>query len=76
MTGTGLAGGDGVVAWKAAGNHIWQVVTVSGKIIRAHNHEDRILFLNFDRDRDKLSLVIFRDNFRDFDPIYRRRGCT
>ena len=38
--------------------------------MRVHNHEDRILFLNFDRDfRNSLSAVVFDDNFRDFDPF-------
>lgn len=61
---------DAVIDWSDAADHIGQTVTVEGKIVRVHNHENRILFMNFAPNfQETLSLVVFADNFEDFDPI-------
>jgi hypothetical protein len=59
-----------VINWQDAAAHVNQTVTVEGKVVRVHNHENRMLFINFSPNfRETLSLVIFADNFEDFDPF-------
>ena len=45
-------------------DYIGQSKTVSGHVIRAHNHRDQILFFNFDPNfEETLSLIVFQDDF-------------
>lgn len=63
-------GAPAEISWEAAAEHVGETVKVRGKIVRVHNHEDRILFMNFSPEfRETLSLVIFRDHFEHFDPL-------
>lgn len=86
--GTLIAGGGGSpgdtddppkeeIEWDEALDYINETVTVSGTVIRAHNHENRILFFNFDPNfRDTLSLVVFEEDFDVFDGAeIRLSGC-
>ena len=55
------------IRWNQAGDYIEETITVSGKIIRAHNHEDKIIFFNFDRNyEDTLTLILFKEDFAHF----------
>lgn len=57
-----------VIEWRNAADYVGEEVTITGKIIRAHNHQDKMVFFNFDRNfRDTLSLVLFDDDFDEFD---------
>lgn len=59
-----------VIDWSDARSYVGATVTVKGKVVRVHNHEDRILFINFSPDfRNTLSLVVYADDFEDFDPF-------
>lgn len=55
------------IEWEDAVDYIGKTVTVSGKIIRAHNHQGKIVFFNFDPDfRDTLSIILLDDDFATF----------
>jgi bisphosphoglycerate-independent phosphoglycerate mutase (AlkP superfamily) len=42
-------------------------VTVTGKVIRSYNYQNKVLFLNFDPDYENtLSLVVFSGDFDKF----------
>lgn len=52
------------IEWHEAIDYIGQTKTVSGHVIRAHNHRDQILFFNFDPNfEETLSLIVFQDDF-------------
>jgi hypothetical protein len=52
------------IEWDEASDYIGETKTVSGKVIRAHNHHDQILFFNFDPNFEQsLSLIVFQEDF-------------
>jgi len=47
------------IEWHEAADYIGKTKTVSGNIIRAHNHRDQVLFFNFDPNfEETLSLIV------------------
>jgi len=55
------------IEWEDASDYVGQTVTVRGRIIRSFNHDDRILFFNYDPDYENtLSLIVFKQDFDNF----------
>ena len=53
-----------VVPWTEAQRHVGETITVEGRIVNTYNHNNSIVFLNFDEDwRDKFYIPVFDDAF-------------
>ncbi len=55
----------GVVPWQQAENYLGQTITVSGRVVRAHD-TGNITFLNFSSARDQFVAVIFAEDYDRF----------
>ncbi len=53
-----------VVPWDEAHRHVGETIVVEGEIVNTYNHNDSIVFLNFDNDwQDKFYIPVFDDAF-------------
>ena len=53
-----------IVPWTEAQRHVGENITVEGTIVNTYNHNNSIVFLNFDEDwRDKFYVPVFDDAF-------------
>ena len=53
-----------VVPWDEAHRHVGETIIIEGKIVNTYNHNNSIVFLNFDNDwQDKFYVPVFDDAF-------------
>ena len=55
------------IPWDEASDYVGEAVTVTGRIIRSFNFQDKSVFFNFDQDYENtLTLVILHSDFDSF----------